>query len=101
MANPVVLTCTAIKSECIRMYFLAPFGTSWACTFGLARCVTAEHPEFGTYEGNLCILTYVFPQKGVLTREESRKQLLVDEGHSRHEGQGLVRRKKIKNKNKN
>lgn len=70
MANPVVLTCTPIKSEYMRMHFLPPLGTWWACTFVLARCVTVEHPELGTWEGNLCILTYILPKEGVLTREE-------------------------------
>lgn len=35
------------RFEYIRMYFPAPLGTRWACTFGLAGYVTVEHQNLG------------------------------------------------------
>lgn len=64
------------RFEYIRMYFPAPFRDTvglhiwsrWICNSGT--------PEFRTWEGNLCILTYSLPQEHMYTREESRNNCL-------------------------
>lgn len=75
MADPVVPTCTPIG-----LNILDVLSSSFRDTVGLhiwSRWIcNSGTPEFRTWEGNLCILTYSLPQEHMYTREESRNNCL-------------------------